>query len=255
MAAQRSVFRFDAVRRDLRGIVLALLMVAATTAVAWLLIHYLNVRRGSVIYLLPVLLAGWHLGLIPALVAAVAGVLWSGYFFFSPFYTYYISRPSEILNLVLFMIVAVVTSHLANSMKRQTELARQRENEVSELYAFSRRLAAAPSAKEIYHAIEEHLASLVQRKAVLFGADAGADGATPDHAGVPGEVRTAIAEVQRGSTPATIVSDVTGNIWLVRRVSQRTPDFGVIAIDLGAIPAESVDEIRQHVVDLSLIHI
>ena len=64
-------------------------MVAATTLVAYVLIRYLDVRRGSVIYLLPVLLAGWHLGLVPALVAAVAGVLWSGYFFFSPYYSYY----------------------------------------------------------------------------------------------------------------------------------------------------------------------
>ena len=89
------------------------------------------------------LLAGWHLGLMPALVAAVAGVLWSGYFFFSPFYSFYLARPNEILNLVLFMVVAVVTSHLANSMKQQTEIARKREKEMSDLYAFSRRLAGA----------------------------------------------------------------------------------------------------------------
>ena len=47
---------------------------------------------------------------------------------------------------VLFMVVAVVTSHLANSMKQQTEIARKREKEMSDLYAFSRRLAAASSA-------------------------------------------------------------------------------------------------------------
>src|SRR5262245_26556887 len=160
----------DAVWRELRGVTLALVMVAATTVVAWLLIRYLDVRRGSVIYLLPVLLAGWHLGLVPALSAAVAGVLWSGYLFYSPFYSYFLARPAEILHLSLFMIVALVTSHLANSMKRQTELAHKRENQMSDLYAFSRRLAAAPTAAEIYWAIEEHLAALVQRKVVLFGA-------------------------------------------------------------------------------------
>ena len=116
------------------------------------------------------MLAGWHLGLIPALVAAVAGVLWSGYFFYSPFYSYFLARPTEILNLVLFMVVGVVTSHLANRMKQQTELARKRENEMSDLYAFSRRLAAAPSAAEIYLAIEEYVANLVQRNVVLFEA-------------------------------------------------------------------------------------
>src|SRR5262245_18817558 len=105
----------DRVRREWRGRLLALLMVAAPTVIAYVLTQTLDVRRGSVIYLLPVLLAGWHLGLIPALVAAVAGVLWSGYFFFSPYYSFYLARPNEILNLVLFMVVAGVTSHLANS--------------------------------------------------------------------------------------------------------------------------------------------
>src|SRR5919201_4200735 len=167
--------RREAVWRELRGIVLALLMVAATTVVAWALIRYLDVRRGSVIYLLPVLLAGWHLGLIPALVAAVAGVLWSGYFFFSPYYSFYLSRPNEILNLLLFMVVAGVTSHLANSMKIQTEIAKKREKEMGDLYAFSRRVAGASSAAGIYLAIEEHLASLVQRKVVLFGAGSDRD--------------------------------------------------------------------------------
>ncbi len=71
------------------------------------------------------------------------------------------------------MVVAAVTSHLANSMKQQTEIARKREKEMGDLYAFSRRLAAASSAADIYRAIEEHLANLVQRKVVLFGAGAG----------------------------------------------------------------------------------
>ena len=167
--------RMEAVRRELRGSAIALVMVAATTLIAYVLIQSLDVRRGSVIYLLPVLLAGWHLGLVPALVAAVAGVLWSGYFFFSPYYSFYLARPNEILNLVLFMVVAVVTSHLANSMKKQTELARKSEKEMGDLYAFSRRLAASSSAADIYLAIEEHLASLVQRKVVLFGAVADGD--------------------------------------------------------------------------------
>src|SRR5215212_11319011 len=185
-------------------------MVAVTTIVAWALIHYLNLRRGSVIYLLPVMLAGWHLGLVPALVVAVAGVLWSGYFFYSPFYSYYLSRPSEILNLVLFMIVALITSHLANSMKRQTELARKHENKVSDLYAFSRRLAAAPSAAEINSAIEENLASHVQRRVVLFGTQAGTANAERE-AAVPDRVRAAVADIQRGSAATTTVPNDTGN--------------------------------------------
>jgi two-component system sensor histidine kinase KdpD len=215
------------------------------------LIQSLDVRRGSVIYLLPVLLAGWHLGLVPALVAAVAGVLWSGYFFFSPYYSFYLARPNEILNLVLFMVVAVVTSHLANSMKKQTELARKSEKEMGDLYAFSRRLAAASSAADIYLAIEEHLASLVQRKVVLFGAVADGDhDAKPDQEGLSQRVYSAIAEIRAGRTLATTVDDGAGDIWLVRRVSQKNADFGVIAIDLGSVPPGAVEEVRHRVDDV-----
>jgi two-component system sensor histidine kinase KdpD len=241
----------EAVRRELRGSAIALVMVAATTLIAYVLIQSLDVRRGSVIYLLPVLLAGWHLGLVPALVAAVAGVLWSGYFFFSPYYSFYLARPNEILNLVLFMVVAVVTSHLANSMKKQTELARKSEKEMSDLYAFSRRLAAASSAADIYLAIEEHLASLVQRKVVLFGAVADGDhDAKPDQEGLPQRVHSAIAESRAGRTLATTVDDGAGDIWLVRRVSQKNADFGVIAIDLGSVPPGAVEEVRHRVDDV-----
>ncbi|MGZ3327308.1 MAG: sensor histidine kinase [Xanthobacteraceae bacterium] len=241
----------EAVRRELRGSAIALVMVAATTLIAYVLIQSLDVRRGSVIYLLPVLLAGWHLGLVPALVAAVAGVLWSGYFFFSPYYSFYLARPNEILNLVLFMVVAVVTSHLANSMKMQTEVARKSEKEMGDLYAFSRRLAAASSAADIYLAIEEHLASLVQRKVVLFGAVADGDhDAKPDQEGLSQRVHSAIAEIRAGRTLATTVDDGAGDIWLVRRVSQKNADFGVIAIDLGSVPPGAVEEVRHRVDDV-----
>jgi two-component system sensor histidine kinase KdpD len=239
----------DRVRRELRGSVLALAMVAVATVVVYALTQSLEVRRGSAVYLLPVLLAGWHLGLIPALVAAVAGVLWSGYFFFSPYYSFYLARPNEIVNLLLFMVVAVVTSHLANSMKRQKELAQRREKEVGDLYAFSRRLAAASSAADIYLAIEQHLASLVQRKVVLFGAASDRD-AKAEHGALSQRVRDAIAEVQTGRTLATIVDDGAGDIWLVRRVSQKNADFGVIAIDLGSVPPDAIEEVRKRVDDV-----
>jgi len=230
------------IRDELRGILLALLMVAVTTVIALGLIEYFGVRRGSALYLIPVMLAGWHLGLVPALVAAVAGVLWSGYLFFSPFYTYFLARPNEILNLTLFMVVGLVTSHLASQAKRQTELARRRENEMSDLYAFSRRLASAPAAAEIYLAIEEYVANLVQRNVVLY--EASSDGSLDNHT-VPAEMRAALAEIQRGSIPATTIEDGNGNSWFMRRVSQRTPDFGVIAIDLGRAGKDMMAETRQ----------
>ena len=61
-------------RREARGILIALFLIAVTTAVLFFLRHYFGILRGAVLYLVPVMIAGYQLGLIPALVTAVAAV-------------------------------------------------------------------------------------------------------------------------------------------------------------------------------------
>jgi two-component system, OmpR family, sensor histidine kinase KdpD len=239
-----STLKLAGMRRELRGLILALLMVAATTAVAVLLRHYLGILRGSVLYLVPVMLAGYQLGVIPALVTAVAGVILSGYLYFAQLYSFKVASPQEVLNLVLFMVVAVVVSHLANQAKRHTTIARKREREMSDLYAFSRRLAAAPSAAEIFVAIQNHLANLVQRKVVLLAAAKGCD--TFD---VPESVRTQLARIEDNDGLDHVITDDKANTWLLRRVSPKTPDFGSVAVDLGQVSGEELVEMRQRIDD------
>jgi two-component system, OmpR family, sensor histidine kinase KdpD len=156
-------------QRELRGIPMALLLIAVTTIALVLLRQYFGILRGAVLYLVPVMIAGYQLGTIPALVTAVAGVILSGYLYFSPLYSFRVASPQEAVNLLLFMVVAVVVSHLSNQAKKHTMIAQKREREMSDLYAFSRRLSAAQSTAEIFTAIQNHLANLVQRKVVLLG--------------------------------------------------------------------------------------
>ena len=228
--------------RQLRDIGIAMLYVAATTAVALLLRHYVGILRGAVLYLVPVMIAGYQLGVIPALVTAVAGVILSGYVYFAQLYSFQVASPQEVLNLVLFMVVAVFVSHLANQAKRHTTIARKREREMSDLYAFSRRLAAAPSAAEIFVAIQNHLANLVQRKAVLLGA---ADAVGAD--GVPERVRAEAERIEREAGVERTIDEGNGNIWLIRRVSPKTPDFGSVAVDLGNVSGEALADMRHRI--------
>jgi two-component system, OmpR family, sensor histidine kinase KdpD len=236
--------KLNATGRQLRGVAMALLMVAATTAVALLLRHYVGILRGALLYLVPVMIAGYQFGVISALVAAVAGVILSGYIYFAQLYSFKVASPQEALNLVLFMVVAIFVSHLANQAKRHTEIARKREREMSDLYAFSRRLAAAPSATEIFVAIEEHLANLVSRNVVLLGATdtAGADG-------MPERVRDEVARIGKDEGGERTIDDGNGNIWLIRRVSPKTPDFGSVAVDLGNVSGEALADMRQRIDD------
>jgi two-component system, OmpR family, sensor histidine kinase KdpD len=231
-------------RRELSGIAAALLLVVATTLVAVFLRQYVGILRGSVLYLVPVMVLGYTYGVVPALIAAVAGVLLSGYLFFAQLYSLRLASPQEILNLLLFMVVAVVVSQLSSSAKRHITLARKREMEMSDLYAFSRRLAAAPNAAEIFAAIQHHLTNLVQRRVVLLGAfEAG-------HAAeVPERVRAEVTRVERDRELECTVEDGAGSTWLIRRVSPKIPAFGMVAVDLGNVAGEALAEMRQRIDD------
>ena len=230
-------------QREMRGMLIALLFVAVTTAVAILLRHYVGILRGAVLYLVPVMLAGYNLGVFPAIFTAIAGVIISGYLYFAPLYSFQVASPQEVLNLLLYMVIAVVVSHLSSVAKKNINIARKREQEMTDLYAFSRRLAAAPSAAEIFVAIQDHLTNLVQRKVVLLGAaDAGGDGDVPE------SVRSAVARAEHDEGLEQIVQDAN-DTWLIRRVSPKTPDVGLVAVDLGNVSGQELADMRHRIDD------
>jgi two-component system, OmpR family, sensor histidine kinase KdpD len=84
---------------------------------------------------------------------------------------------------------------------------------------------------------------------VLFGAAADGE-AKPAQAALSQRLHGAMADVQAGRTLATTVDDGAGDIWLIRRVSQKNADFGVIAIDLGSVPPDAFEEVRKRVDDV-----
>ena len=226
-------------------------LVALVTAGLFPIIEITNLHHGSVVYLIPVVIAASRWGLVSAVVAAVCGVVASAFFFYPPLFSLDIKDPHEVLNLMLYIFVAVVVSQLANRLKRQLELARQREIDMRDLYAFSRRLAVAFDVSEIHAAIEDHLAAAMQRKVALFaGARAASDGSRRGGSGVPEPVLTQAVEAAAGHRDMRSGVTVTagnGKVWLVRTVSPNNLEFGVIAIDFGRESQDRIEDLRVRV--------
>ncbi len=243
--------KFDRIRKELRGVCLTLGLVAAVTLLLLSLIFETGLTNGSTLYLIPVVIAAARWGIVSAIVAAVCGVLASAFFFYPPLYSFRITDPQEVINLALFIFVAVVTSQLATRLKRQLEMARQREIDLRDLYAFSRRLAVAFDVNDIHGAIEDHLATVMQRKIVLFAGAREAASGSGRRAGitVPEQVLAEVVEVASGVGAATGVSTTVynGEAWLIRAVSPKSPEFGVIAINLGGESQSGFDDLRIRV--------
>jgi two-component system sensor histidine kinase KdpD len=244
--------QLDRIRKELRGILLTLAMVGAVTVVVYGGITEAGLEHGSVAYVIPVLIASTRWGVLPGIVAAVGGALASAFFFYPPLYSLRIREPQEVVNLVLFIVVAIVVSQLASRLRRQLVLARQREIDLRDLYAFSRRLAVAFDVSDIHAAIEDHLANVMQRKVVLFAGAREASASGGRHAGlsVPPPVLAEVVEAASGrrdlATGAAVAAD-SGETWLVRAVSPKNLEFGVIAINFGRESQERSDNLRSRV--------
>jgi|SRR5579883_635719 len=233
------------------GVLGALVLVAATTLLLEAVKGFLDLPPVVITYLIPVLIAAIRWGLVSAMVATLAGAASAAFFFYRPIHTFYVEDPARRLGLLLFAVVATVAAYLAVRMRREAEIVRRREKEISDLYAFSRRLAGGHSTSDIFDAIEKHLATVVGRRVALFEPRGPSGRSEPiGESDVPQKVRETVAAVIAGradGAASTAIADEHGNHWLVRAVSPKTPDLGVVAIDLGMQTPESEQEIRARI--------
>lgn len=242
-------------RKELRPLLLTTVLVVLVSVVILTIVQTTGLTRGSVLYLVPVIIAATRWGIVSSLYAAAAGVLCSAYFFFPPLYSFRIRDPQEFINLILFVFVAILVSQLAARLKGQLEISRQREVDMRDLYAFSRRLAVAFDVPDIQAAIEDHLTAAIQRRVMLFAnaRDAAEAAAHRSGSALPQNVFAQIAAIEpdRAAKDNRVgVASVTatnGDVWLVRPVSPKSPEFGVVAINLGQPSKTNIGDMRVRV--------
>ncbi len=131
----------------------------------------------SLVFSMAVLFSAVSFGMRPAIYASVLSFLCYNFFFIEPLYTFEIAQPHELLALIIFLIVAIVTSALAGRVRDQARAANERARTMRRLYEFTWKLSG------------------------LAGADATADGAA-------GEIHTSLRR------PAIILLDRDGELSL-----------------------------------------
>jgi two-component system sensor histidine kinase KdpD len=122
---------------------LAVITVSVLTVLNELLVQVTGYSALALVYLLGVVLLGLFVGLGPVLVAAgLSATLWD-YLFIPPRFTFYISRPEDVLMLAIFFVVALVTGQLTSRIRRQERNERKREQRSLALYRLSRTISSS----------------------------------------------------------------------------------------------------------------
>lgn len=146
--------------------------VAAALAIGELLTALTPIPNLSMLFLVAVLLLAVNFGIWPAIYASTLSFLAYNFFFIEPLYTFTIAEPFELLALVIFLVVAVITSTLAGRVRLQADISAGRMRAMRRLYEFTRRLSGLASLDAVAEgAASEIYASLGRAVVVLLEGD------------------------------------------------------------------------------------
>jgi two-component system sensor histidine kinase KdpD len=151
----------------LRGYAGAALLVAASTLAGLAIAPRWGHSAVDLLYLPAVLGAALLAGLGPALFAALASALAYNFFFTAPHFTFRIDDPNDLVTVVILFGVAVITSQLTASVRRQARIAEAHAARNATIAGVARRLLACASESEIADAITSDLAALFECNTAL----------------------------------------------------------------------------------------
>jgi len=139
------------------GGLIALVLALATIVAAFLESSVVGILDASPVYFVAVVVAGSAFGTLPALVTAIAAFALYDLLFTTPHLTFVVSDPKEWLDLVLFLVLAVVVGRLSALGTERAAEASRRAAESSALFAISRILATEPDIESAAPQVAERL--------------------------------------------------------------------------------------------------
>ena len=143
-------------------------MTAAATLIAVGVDSKVTIPNLSLVFVVPVIIAGVSLGLGPSLCSAILGALAFNFFLTEPRYTLAVDDPANVWAIGLLFVVGLIVSGVAfTSRQRATEVARLRR-QAAVLQGYSRDVVTADTTKAIVSLTSQALAALFQVPVVVM---------------------------------------------------------------------------------------
>ena len=158
---------FGPVASEVARYVASIAMTAAATIVAIGVDSNVTIPNLSLVFVVPVIIAGVSLGLGPSLCSAILGALAFNFFLTEPRYTLAVDDPANVWAIGLLFVVGLIVSGVAfTSRQRATEAALLRR-QATVLQGYSRDLVAADDTKAIVSITTQALTALFQVPTVV----------------------------------------------------------------------------------------
>lgn len=153
---------------SIRAVIEVVMLTALATLGGLLLDSVVSSTNLVMLYLLTVVVVAVRLGYGPAVMTSFLSVLVFNYFFVPPQYTFHVAEAEYLLTFAGLFVVGFVIADLTGRVRRQADVARQRENQTAELYSLSRDLAATVDPQLIMQTIIEHVQQTFHSDSAIF---------------------------------------------------------------------------------------
>ena len=154
-----------------RDVLAASVAVVVATGIGEILAHWLKLPNLSMVFLVAVLVCAIRFGTRAAVVASGLSFLAYNFFFIEPVYTLTIAEPHELLSLLIFLVVAILTGSLTGRIRDQSQSVTKNAAVTQSLYDFSRKISGAAQRDEVLWAAAAHLHRTFGKSVVLLIAE------------------------------------------------------------------------------------
>ncbi len=134
---------------NIRQYFTAALIVIFTAIICFSIKEFIGYQVVSFALLFVVSTLAFFFGTGPILVSATMSALIWDFFFIPPPYTLHVDKPEDMLMLIMFFIIALLSGVLTSRIKRQEMKIRIREERTNALYQLTRELSTATGIDEV----------------------------------------------------------------------------------------------------------
>lgn len=153
---------------DFNNIIFSLGVMSIFTIACWFFKPWLGFDNIVMILLLPVLFSGILGGRVPGIINTVLGILILDFLFVDPIFTFTIGNLSHVPTFVVFLLVGIGTSFVAEIVRFRGKRARLREKFVHSLYDLTKDLLEATNEDEACAMSEQKIRSVFETDPVIL---------------------------------------------------------------------------------------
>ena len=155
-------------KRVLERYGISVALVSLATLVGFPVHFYIDPTNLVMLYLAAVMVAAVYLGLGPAILASLLGVLMFDYFFVQPRLSFSVADTQYLLTFFGLLAVGIIISSTAAQLRDRVEQLRQREAQATALNSLSQELTGAAGLRQVASAVLAHVQRSLDSDAALL---------------------------------------------------------------------------------------